>query len=54
MPATRRESQGPPVAEPYTLVGAPKPQLVAMTVTALKLHLKHYHLAKTGTKAMLV
>ena len=54
MPAMRRESQGPPVAEPYTLVGAPKPQLAALTVTALKSHLKHYGLATKRTKATLV
>ena len=54
MPATRRESQDSPVTEPYTLVGAPKPQLAALTVNALKSHLKHYRLATTGNKAALV
>ena len=54
MPATRHESQDLPVTEPYTLVGAPKPQLAALTVNALRSHLKHYHLATTGNKAALV
>ena len=54
MPATRRKSQDLPVAEPYTLVGAPKPQLAALTVNALRSHLKHYHLATTGNEAALV
>ena len=54
MPATRRESQDLPVIEPYILVGAPKPQLAALTVNALRSHLKHYHLATTGNKAALV
>ena len=54
MPATRRKSQDLPVTEPYTLVGAPKPQLAALTVNALRSHLKHYHLATTGNKAALV
>ena len=54
MPVTRRESQDLPLTEPYTLVGAPKPQLAALTVNALRSHLKHYHLATTGNKAALV
>ena len=54
MPATRRSAQDAPVTEPYTLVGASKPQLAALTVAALKSHLKHYHLPTTGNKAALV
>ena len=53
MPATRRASESP-AAEPYSLVGAPKSQLAALTVTALKSHLQHYRLPTTGKKAALV
>ena len=38
----------------YSLLGALKPQLTAMTVVALKLHLKHFKLSTTGKKSVLV
>ena len=38
MPATRHASESP-TAKSYSLVGAPKSQLAALTVTALKSHL---------------
>ena len=53
IPATRRASESP-AAKPYSLVGAPKSQLVALTVTALKSHLQHYRLPTTGKKAALI
>ena len=54
MPVTRHESQDFPVTNLYTVVGTPKPRLVALMVNALKSHLKHYWLATTGNKAALV
>ena len=54
MPTTCHESQDFPVTEPYTLVGAAKPQLAALTVNTLKSCLKYYWLATIGNKAALV
>ena len=55
MPATRRSApeETRPTA-PYSLTGASKPLLNALTVGALKSHLKHFHLPTTGNKASLV
>ena len=39
---------------PYSLSGASKPQLTALTVAALKSHLKHFKLSTTGKKSVLV
>jgi len=39
---------------PYSLVGTSKMQLNALTMTALKLHLKHFRALTTGNKATLV
>ena len=41
-------------AAPYSLLGASKPQLTALTVAALKSHLKHFKLSTTGKKSVLV
>ena len=60
MPATRRtitrRTTGgePSSAAPYSLSGASKPQLTALTVAALKSHLKHFKLSTTGKKSVLV
>ena len=59
MPATRRNTAGAPSsaassAAPYSLAGASKPQLTALTVAALKSHLKHFKLSTTGKKSELV
>jgi len=55
MPATRRSApeETRPTA-PYSLTGASKPLLNALTVGALKSHLKHFHLPTTGNKTALV
>ena len=55
MPATRRSSDNEPSsAAPYSLSGASKPQLTALTVAALKSHLKHFKLSPAGKKSELV
>ena len=55
MPATRRNSASEPrSAAPYSLLGASRPQLTALTVAALKSHLKHFKLLTTGKKSELV
>ena len=55
MPATRRSSANEPSsAAPYSLSGASKPQLTALTVAALKSHLKHFKLPSAGKKSELV
>ena len=55
MPATRRNSASEPrSAAPYSLSGASRPQLTALTVAALKSHLKHFKLLTTGKKSELV
>ena len=55
MPATRRNSaREPRSAAPYSLSGASRPQLTALTVAALKSHLKHFKLLTTGKKSELV
>jgi len=54
MPATCCASHESPTTEPYSLVGMPKSQLSALTVTALKSHLQHYRLPTMGKKAALV
>ena len=55
MPATRRNTAGEASsAAPYSLTGASKPQLTALTVAALKSHLKHFKLSTTGKKSELV
>ena len=59
MPVTRRATQRttvdePSSAAPYSLLGASKPQLTALTVATLKLHLKHFKLSTTGKKSELV
>ena len=55
MPATCRTTGGGPCsAAPYSLSGASKAQLTALTVAALKSHLKHFKLSTTGKKSVLV
>jgi len=55
MPATRRNSTTEPSSTiPYSLSGAPKSQLTALTVAALKSHLKHFKLPVAGRKSELV
>jgi len=54
MPATSHAPQESPAAEPYSLIGAPKSPLAALTVTTLKSHLQHYRLPTTGKKVVLV
>ena len=55
MPATRRTTVDEPSSTaPYSLSGASKPQLTALTVAALKSHLKHFKLPTTGKKSELV
>ena len=55
MPATRRNSASKPCsAAPYSLLGASRPQLTALTVAALKSHLKHFKLLTTRKKSELV
>ena len=55
MPATRRSSANElSSAAPYSLSGASKPQLTALTVAALKSHLKHFKLSSAGKKSELV
>jgi len=54
MPATRRSATKECPATLYSLSGASKPQLAALTVAALKSHLKHFKLPITGKKSVLV
>jgi len=55
MPATHRiASREARQIPPYTLNGATKAQLVALTVASLKSHLKHYKLQVVGNKTALV
>ena len=55
IPATRCNPASEPCsAAPYSLSGASRPQLTALTVAALKLHLKHFKLLTTGEKSKLV
>ena len=44
----------PSPAIPYSLSSALKPQLTALTVAALKSHLKHFKLSSAGKKSELV
>jgi len=48
--ASREAHQNPP----YTLNGATKAQLAALTVASLKSHLKHFKLQVAGNKTALV
>ena len=55
MPATRRATvDEPSSAAPYSLSGASKSHLTALTVAALKSHLKHFKLSTIGKKSELV
>ena len=52
MPATRCTTVDEPRSTtPYSLLDALQPQLTALTVAALKLHLKHFKLSTTGKKS---
>ena len=55
MPATRRTaSEETRPTSPYNLDGTSKAQLSALTIAALKSHLKHFKLQTAGNKAALV
>jgi len=55
MPETRRNSTIERSSSiPFSLLGASKSQLSALTVAALKSHLKHFKLSVAGRKSELV